>query len=42
MFHKQGLIFKTGDTALEGQTYTFMTGHDTIIFMGDEVRECLP
>ena len=42
MFQKQGLIFKAGDTVLEGQTYAFMTGHDTTVFMGDEVRECLP
>jgi hypothetical protein len=24
---------------LEGQTYEFMTGHDTIVSMGDELKE---
>jgi hypothetical protein len=36
---KQGLIFKAGGTALEGQPYEFMTGHDTIVSMGDELKE---
>ena len=34
LLQKQGLTFKAGDTALEGQTYEFMTGHDTIVSMG--------
>ena len=35
LLHKQGLIFKAGDTVLEGQAYEFVTGHDTIVSMGD-------
>jgi hypothetical protein len=42
LLQKQGLIFKSGGTVLEGQTYEFMTGHDTIVSMGDELKECLP
>ena len=25
---------------LKGQTYEFMTGNDTIVSMGDELKEC--
>jgi hypothetical protein len=39
LLQKQGLIFKVRDTPLEGQTYEFMTGHDTIVSMGDELKE---
>jgi hypothetical protein len=39
---EQGLIFKAGGTALEGQTYEFMTGYNTIVSIGDEMKECLP
>jgi hypothetical protein len=42
LLQKQGLTFKTAGTVLEGQTYAFMTGHDTIVSMGDELKECLP
>jgi hypothetical protein len=42
VMQKQGMIFKTGGTALEGQVYEFMTGHDTIVSMGDELKECPP
>jgi hypothetical protein len=41
LLQKQGLIFKAGGTALEGQAYEFMTGHDTIVSLGDELKECL-
>jgi hypothetical protein len=39
---EQGLIFKAGGTALEGQTYEFMTGYNTIVSIGDEMKEYLP
>ena len=42
LLQKEGLTFKAGDTVLEGQAYEFMTGHDTIVSMGDELKECLP
>jgi len=42
LLQKQGLTFKAGGTALEGQAYEFMTGHDTRVSMGDELKECLP
>ncbi len=27
---------------LEGQTYEFMTGYDTIVSMGDDLKVCFP
>jgi hypothetical protein len=42
MLQNQGLIFKTGGTVLKGQSYEFKTGHDTIVSMGDELKECFP
>jgi hypothetical protein len=42
MLQKQWMIFKAGGTVLEGQANEFMTGHDTIVSMGDELKECLP
>jgi G:T-mismatch repair DNA endonuclease (very short patch repair protein) len=42
LLQKQGLTFKTGDTTLEGQAYEFMTGHDTIVSMGDDLKEYVP
>ena len=34
LIQEQGLICKAGVTVLEGQTYEFMTGNDTIVSMG--------
>ena len=42
MLHKQELILKAGGTVWEGQAYEFMTGHDTIVSMGDDLKEYLP
>ena len=42
LLQKQGLIFKAGGTVLKGTVYEFMTGHDAIVSMGDELKECLP
>jgi hypothetical protein len=42
LLQKQGLTFKAGGTVLEGQTYEFMTGHDTRVSMGDDLKEWLP
>ncbi len=42
LLQKQGLTFKAGGTVLEGQEYEFMTGHDTIVSMGDELIESPP
>jgi hypothetical protein len=42
LLQNQGLTFKAGGTALEGKAYEFMTGHDTIVSMGDELKEFLP
>jgi hypothetical protein len=42
VMQKQGMIFKTGGTELEGQAHEFMTGHDTIVSMGDEPERMSP
>jgi hypothetical protein len=42
LLQKEGLTFKSGETRLEGQTYEFMTGHDTIVSMGDDLKEYVP
>jgi hypothetical protein len=39
LFQNQGLTFKSGGTALEGKAYEFMTGHDTRVSMGDDLKE---
>lgn len=36
-----GKHLKAGGTALEGQAYEFMTGYDTLVSMGEELKACM-
>ena len=36
-----GKHLKAAGTALEGQAYEFITGHDTIVSMGEQLKACM-
>ena len=36
-----GKRLEAGGTALEGQAYEFITGYDTLVSMGEELKACV-